>query len=360
MRPAWAGVARFAFALCLLVAGGARAAAADPQIYEGLSAPIVRVNVREGSVEIRTWNRDAVSVDGDPSLVVERRTANGSGESVPLAMPQLNTPDGGATLPPESFVTGDIPAGPRTVVVIHSGPTTPRAPVTVMIPSDSAFVYARAGNGSLDVSDYRAGTLVAITRVGRMTLTNIGGTVFAQTFRGPIVVRNSSFDRIRARSLFGNVTFEHCNVRQIEATTLSGSIVYDDGSFAPGLARFESTGGNVAIGATGSVQYGARAASDSRVYTNFSGHAEVDARDGTTDAIVGSGGPVVTASSQNGNVFLYDGSLRGRAQLPPEWQPAVDTLARPATKSIDRRPVHAPQLRPFRRFPRREGYQRER
>ena len=146
-------------------------------------------------------------------------------------------------------------------------------------------MFAHVGNGKLDVDGYHGGTLIAMTRIGAVTLSNLGGTVFAQTFRGPIVARASTFDRVRARSLFGNVTFERCNVRQIEATTVAGSIVYDRGSFAPGLARFESIDGNVAIGASGNVQYGAHAMGDGRVYTNFTGRVSVDARNGQTSAI---------------------------------------------------------------------------
>ena len=362
MRPVSTGPARFVLALCAAFLGLGAVARADVQVVEGTMAPIVRINIREGAVVVRTWDREAISIDGDPSLSIERRTAQESGQDVAIAMPLMTAPDADASLPPESFVTAPIPAGPRQVVVIKSRPHTPRGPVVVTIPSDTAFVYARAAGGSLDVSDYRSGTLVALTRNGRMLLSNVGGTVFAQSLHGAVVARNSSFDRVRARSLFGNVTFERCTVRQIEATTVAGSIVYDGGSFAPGLARFESTRGNVAIGASGNVQYGAHASGDGRVYTNFVGRAQIDARGGATNAVVGEGGPVVTATTQGGSVFLYDGSLRGRAQLPPEWQPAVETLQRPALRPLEtprpqtilrrQRYVPPPAFRRFERYPR--------
>jgi hypothetical protein len=344
----------FSIAVALLVAAALLVmiapAGADVQVIDGTTAPIVRVNIRAGDVVVRTWDREAISIDGDPSLDVERRTSQESGETVPIAIPQISafedTPQR-LSLPPESFVTAPIPSGPREVVVIKSAPGTPRGPVTVFVPNDSAFVYARAGSGTLDVEDYRGGTLVALTRNGRLTLGNVGGTVFAQTWRGPVIVRNSNIDRVRARSLFGNVTFERCDVRQIETTTVAGSIVYDGGSFSPGLARFESTDGNVAVGANGNVQYGAHATSDGHVYTNFNGHATVDARNGATSATVGDGGPVVTATTQGGNIYLYDGSLRGRSQLPPEWQPALATLQRPGLAAGGRAPLSARQRRRF-------------
>ncbi len=322
-------------AICGLAFVGATAAArADEQVIDASPGAIVRVNLREGDVTVRTWNRPQIGIDGDPSLSVEKRT-NAAPLTAPIPIPQMeqDTPNGSAALPPESFVAAPIPPGPHDVVIVKSSATTPRAPLTVMVPNDAAFVYARAGSGKLDVSDYRGGTLVAVTRNGRLSLTNVGGTVFAQTFRGALVVRGSSFDRIRARSLFGNVSFEHCDARQIETTTADGSIVYDGGSFAPGLARFESTNGNVAIGASGSVQYGAHAVGDGHVYTNFNGRSRVDQRGTDTNAYVGDGGPLVTATTQGGNVYLYDGSLRSRTGLPPEWQPAYETLERPGVRT---------------------------
>jgi len=324
-------------ALCGLAFLGTTAAArADEQTIDANPGAIVRVNLREGDVTIRTWNRPQIAIDGDPSLSIEKRT-NAAPLAAPIPIPQMeqDTPTGSAALPPESFVAAPISEGAHDVVIVKSAATTPRAPLTVMVPSDAAFVYARAGSGKLDISDYRSGTLVAVTRNGRLSLTNVGGTVFAQTFRGPLVVRGSSFDRIRARSLFGNVSFEHCDARQIETTTVEGSIVYDGGSFAPGLARFESTNGNVAIGATGNVQYGAHAVGDGHVYTNFNARSRVDQRGTDTNAFVGDGGPLVTATTQGGNVYLYDGSLHSRTSLPPDWQPAYTTLERPGERADD-------------------------
>jgi hypothetical protein len=365
-RPAGAGVVRprlaaAVFTLATLAAlFGAlpRPAAADTQTVDS-AAPIVRINVRQGNVTVRTWDREAVSVESDTPLSVERRTANQPGQQIPSLVPEIAAPanresgEPGPSLPPESFVAAPIAPGPRDVIVVKSMGTDPSGTVTVNVPGDAIFVYAHVGAGRLNVLDYRGGTLIATMRVGAMTLANDGGTVFAQTLRGPIVARASTFDRIRARSVFGNVAFERCTVRQIEASTITGSIVYDGGSFEPGLARFESVRGNIAIGASGNVQYGAHADADGHVYTNFTGRVQVDARNGLTSATVGGGGPVVTATTQGGNVFLYDGTLHNRPQLPPEWQPAVETLQRPAfgnPREARSRFVPPPAFRRFKNF----------
>lgn len=326
---------------------------------DNVSGPIVRVNVRRGDVTIQTWDRPSVEVDGDPSLLVTRRTVQPRGDDRSILIPPLTagSPQAPVQLPPESFVVSSIPPGPRDVVVVHSTSAADVGAVTVHVPADSVFVFAHAGLGDLAVHDYKAGTLVGFVGRGRLTLDDVGGTVFAQTNRGPLVVRNSNFDRIRARSLLGNMTFERCNVRQIEATSVKGSIVYDDGSFQPGLARFESTSGNVAIGTTSAAQLGARTAGGGRVFTDFSNATRVDSHGDGTTASVGGGGPVVTATSETGNVFLYNGSLRTHAALAPAWHAAAQTLNRPARRAglaqplLERptnRDVTIPRPRPLR------------
>jgi hypothetical protein len=342
------------------------AAQAQVTNFDGLAAPIVRINLKQGDVTIRTWDRPTVSVDGDASLLVERHSWPQSGEpyAVPVALVQAKTPDGPVSLPSESFVVSTIPAGPRQVILVRSPLMEPAGGsafgVTVTVPSGSVFVFAHTNNGILDVRDYRGGTLFATTVRGRVVLDNVGGAVFAQSTRGSVAVVDSSLDRVRARSLTGNVTFERCRARQIEATSVNGSIVYDGGTFAPGLARFESTRGDVAVGAAGDAEIGAHAAGGGRVYTNFDRGAHIDGRDGQTNAVIGAGGPVVNATSQGGNVYLYDGSLRTRGQMSPEWDAPLGALQHPAEGAAH--PSVRPQgTGPQRKYgrPRRNGFRQE-
>jgi hypothetical protein len=338
-------VARASTLLLLALLAVPVAARAEVQTLDGTVAPIVRVNIKNGDVTIRTWDRESVSIEADPALEVLRRTAPIGNQlsSIPIPAAVQASAEGAAELPPESFVPGNVPPGPRESIVVRdpafgvgapAGPT----PVTITIPADSAFVFARTGNGTLDVHDYRAGTFVGFVGRGRMQLDDVGGTVFAQTGRAPMIVTNSSFERLRARSLFGNMTFERCSARQIEATSIDGSIVYDGGSFEPGLAHFESTRGDVAIGANGPVQFGGHAAGSGRVFTNFVRPAQIDGHGTEATALVDGGGPVVTATSANGNVFFYDGTLRTRQQLSGEWQAPLGALQRPALPA----PRHEP------------------
>jgi hypothetical protein len=324
-----------------------RPAAADTTTLNVTDAPIVRVNLKAGDVTIRTWDRPVVQVDGDPSLTIERRVRDQSGSPDILLIPRVGPPgnEDGIELPAENFVVGAIPAGPRETIVVNdlenADQSGPSGGVVVTIPSDSAFVFAHTAHGNLEIRNYRAGTLIAFAGSGRMTLAAVGGIVFAQAGRGPIVVTDSSIDRLRARSLTANITFERCRVRQIEVTTGTGSIVYDGGAFDAGIARFESVRGNVAIGSVGPVQFSAHAASDDRVFTSLGHDARLQgAGDNGEQALLGEGGPVVTATTQAGNVYLYEGSLHRKHPMGGEWSAPLATLQRPGVAT--RHPAQPP------------------
>jgi hypothetical protein len=308
------------------------AAHAEPAMLAGTSAPIVRVNVIEGDVTVRTWDRPDVQIDGDPALVIARRTARIPASLPPTLIPpaHIETAQGTAALGAESFVVSSVQPGPHDVITVKGDRSTPPGPLTVTVPNDAALVFVHVVRGNLDVHNYRGGTFIGFVRVGRVSLDNIGGDAFVQDLRGPVVVSDSNFARLRARTAAGNLVFERCNVRQIEATSVSGSIVYDGGSFEPGLARFDSTRGNVAVGASGPVQLDGRVAAGGHVYTSFERGAQVAGRDAQANAVIGAGGPVVTATSGSGNVYLYQGSLRTRSSAGEAWHAPLQTLARPA------------------------------
>lgn len=341
-----AGLARALLAIVITLFT-CRAARADVVTLDGLAAPIVRIAIRAGNVTVRTWNRPSVSVEGDPSLSIVRRTMHQAADENTVLIPHAGQPIGApendrvASLPAESFVVSTIPAGTHEAVIVRSGTDTPRGPVIVTVPNDAVFVFAAARNGNLDVHDLRRGTFVGFTGRGRLALENVGGTVFAQTGRGALTIADSSLDRLRARSLFGNIVFERCRVRQIEVTSVAGSIVYDDGSFDPGLAHFESVRGDVAIGTQTPAQLGGHVTNDGHVFTNFARGVRVSGNGVDAQAIVGSGGPVVTATTQSGNVYLYDGTIRSRGRLAPAWHLPIATIDRPMRGS-----AHPPRPNP--------------
>ncbi len=349
-RPRPASVAVRVLALASLsLAAFARPARATVTTLESVERPLVRINVRAGNVVIRTWSRGSVLVVAGSNVTVQRQEADPDADDASLFIPEAH--DGSrrrsASLPAETFVVAPMPPGRRELVLIRATAREDVGIVTVTIPADTPFLFAHTASGDLRLSDYHEGTFVGFAGRGRLALHDVGGTAFLQTMRGTILVSDSHLDRVRARSLFGNVRFLRCDVRQIETTTVGGSIAYDAGTFSPGLARFESASGDVAIGVSEDVRLGAHAAGG-RVFTNFGSNARVDAHDRDAEAVIGSGGPLVTATSASGNVYLYDASLRRKRALAPEWPEA--TVLRPAPPAREGLvPVLAPVERPTRR-----------
>jgi hypothetical protein len=294
------------------------------------------------TVTIRGWDRPNVQLDTDDETVqVVRRpvmfgsTQNPLSVSIPLATIAVHDPLTGAivssaTLPPEDFpYASDFRAGTHDSVRIVAAA---RSHLTVMVPATTAILEARIlrGGGEVTVDDYHGGTLFVVSGGGRTTLTDVTSAAFVQSLNGHVSIVDSSFDRIRARGNTATFAFERTRARQIEVTTISGAIVFDDGTFDPGLARFESTYGAIAIGVASGAQIEARS-SDGRVYNMWDRRTPTDQRsDSEASATVDGGGPVVNAVSGHGNVFLYDGSLASRRALPAEWR-QIRQKMRPAT-----------------------------
>jgi len=346
VRIVWATIA-------LVAALGAQANAAT-DVAVGASS-IVRINVRSGHIVVRTGPRGVVRVDGPQDDAVSHHGVRMSSGSHPLLIPSVETKVGDTRigLPAENFVVA-IPPLARDVVEIRSS-TVGAGPTIVTVPADAAFVFVRTRGGSIDVRDYR-GSLVAFAGRGTISLANVGGTVFAQTIRGAIDVSDADVERFRARSLLGNLTFERCAVTQIEATSIRGSIVFDAGTFAPGLARFESESGDVAVGSNAGANFDGRVGTG-RVLTQFAPEIAVRSQLGAVTAAPAGGGPLVSATSGTGNVFLYAGTLRDGRRFPADWSRPIQTLANPVAREQPRgaaRPRPAePRVRTFGRAPRR-------
>jgi hypothetical protein len=245
------------------------------------------------------------------------------------------TANGAIVLPPESFPLGPLIAAEHDGVLIFGGDRG--ASVTLTIPASTALLWTVVGAGSITIDGYRNGTFVALLHNGAMHLNDAGGDGYAEVARGPMFVQNAAFNRIRARTATGNIVFENCNARQILATSVNGSIAYDNGTFVPGIARFESENGNVAIGIAGGGALIDAHSAAGRVYSGFSNSAAVNGSETDAQAIVGPGGPVVTAASVRGGVYLYDGALRSHGRLQGAWAPVGKILTRPLQKKLPQR-----------------------
>jgi hypothetical protein len=322
--------------MCGLAGASLSAAQAQtPIVLPAGDAPVVRVMMRSGTLTIRTWNRTDVQVssqqpvsarDFRPEAVARALTG-----SITIFATSVFDPAGPITLPQEEFTLSPLSGAPHQGIFVQALD----ADVMVTLPAGTALLLASVQRGGIDVQDYR-GTFTLLLHNGGMRLRNVAGTGFAQVARGPLLVSGSQFDRIRARTAIGNIVFRNCHSRQIQVSSVGGTIVYDGGAFQPGLARFETVYGDVAIGIGRDAQVGAHS-SVGRIYSIVGGSG---VRAGQTDAQIGKGRAVVTASSSHGAIFLYRGTLRSQQRLPAEWRPLAGFAQRRPPPKIPRGGIH--------------------
>jgi len=321
-------VAGFVLVFSALFPAGARAASSTFTVADQAVVQVWGGNRSE--VTVRAWDRATMQLDtDDESVQVTRRPVafgtlqNPLAVTIPLATIRVRNDDGTfgfSTLPPEDFpYASDFSAGTHDSVRIVAAAG---AHVTLMVPSTVAILDARVrGAGLLTIDGYRGGTLFVGSGGGQTMLSNIAtSAAFVQVMNGRLAVNDSSFERLRARGNNALFLFQHDRVRQVAATTVAGAIVFDDTTFVPGLARFESRTGAIAIGASSGAEIEARSVAG-HVFGLWDKRTPLEMRgDNEATATVNGGGPVVSAVSESGNIFLYDGSLATRREVPPEWR----------------------------------------
>lgn len=336
----WLAVAAALFA-AIFAFVPARAESGTNLSFSIENPPVVRIQMRSGDLTIRTWDRPEIQITSSDPVIARHFSAEAvarqlRGGDVPIFATSVRTSDGVVTLPPEEFQVASLANEPHDGIVVFGGDNN--ATITITVPASTAFVGAVVGHGQLHLIDYRTGAFVARVHNGFMELHNVAGDGYIEVARGPIVVQDSAFNRIRARTALGNILFQNCNARQIEVSSVNGSIAYDNGTFVPGLARFETLTGNVALGiAGGGVQIGAHS-SNGRIYSDFQRGADVRGNTTDTQAIVSGGGPVVTVSSQSGGVYLYDGTFKSHARKQQQWHP-LNRLVNPPHMHRGRRHI---------------------
>lgn len=321
-RWRWRGAATLFLALSCWIFLAA-AARAGEQIPVG-PTPWLDVQLESGTLTVNTWDRPQVQVVTSGRVDLQHVNASQADPRIPrqyTAWSQnVATPQGDVMLPEESFVLPRLAGSAHDEVVARGQGNT-----TVTIPRGTALVTAGVGTGQLNLQNYR-GAFIAHVADGSVTMNHVSGTGYVESLQGPVSASNSSFDRLRVRTATGNMFFRGCTSHQIEASSTYGSIVYDNGRFQPGLAHFESVHGNVALGVRGSAQIGARSGSGRMAQTTVRG-----------------GGPVVTAVSKHGNVYIYRGSARaGFAQPAAAPAQALRPATAPALQNYPARQYQVP------------------
>ena len=315
VRPLAARIA-LAVGLSLLPVAGA----AQTTTYDVGDRALVSIEAKQADILVKTWDRPVVQVETEEDFAILNGPFDNGLLDIPVYPERLQFGETTINLAPESFPVTSVPRMSRGAVKIGTRQTS--GSMTVTVPASTAFIIIRANGGRVRMNDYRSGTFFIALRNGIIALSDVGGEGFLQLLRGHVSVTDSSFTRLRARTAAANMLFENCHARQIEASSVAGSIVYDNGSFEPGLARFDSLEGNVAVGVSGNGQIGARTI-DGHIYTSFDRrNVPIEAHPNETAVTLGSAtAPSINVSSARGNVFLYDGSMGSKSFLADEWQP---------------------------------------
>jgi hypothetical protein len=240
-------VALVVFLAAVLTPLGARAASASFDVGDQAFGEIRGV---KGDIVVKTWDRPQVQVDSDDNFVGRKAPVRYGSIDLPFDIPMraqtIPTKNGPVQLPTESFIVSSVRAGQHDGVYVDGT----AGAATVMVPASlGVLVIAfRGGPSHVSVEGLRNATMIVALRGGSAHFKNVGGDGFVQVLNGRVIATDSQFDRIRVRTVTENVVFERCSAKQIEASSVDGSVVYDNGSFVPGQARFESTNGNVLLG----------------------------------------------------------------------------------------------------------------
>ena len=310
------------------------------QVIPTSNSPVIRVQMRSGNLAVHTWNKPQVQIES--SVPVRARHVDAQAVAgvlrpdVPIFSMQVETPSGALSLPSEDFLLEpSLLLQPHDGVLIFGGDQN--ADITVTIPNSTALLLGIVFRGEITVNDYRGGTFVTEVHTGVVRLQNVSGDGYAEVARGPLMVKDSAFNRIRARTAVGNIIFENCNARQIEVSSINGSVLYDNGTFVPGIALFESQNGDVGIGIAGGGAVISAHSPNGKIFSGFGNGAAPSGSPTDAQVLLGRGGSMVTANSGRGAVYLYDGALRSHGRLQPAWQPIGRILRRPLQQKFPHR-----------------------
>jgi hypothetical protein len=347
MATTWRrGLAGLLSVFVFMAGMSARADAANT-VIPTTPSPFVWIQLDGGAVTIRTWDRSAIGLQSDPSVTFNHAPPRelGGPQEIPLWSQTIKTPAGDLTLAPEAFVLPPFEPGEHDALVVRG-----EGDVTLTIPAQTPLVLANVRVGSVNIEGFTGTALVAHVIAGEMHLTNVSTTAAVQVNNGPVFITNSDFPRLRLRTGRGNVFMTNSRASQIQVTSLVGSILFDNGSFDPGLAHFETDRGSIAIGVTGGAEIAAHSGTG-QIFYNVGDPNNVSRTSTDAQAMVDGGGPVITATSNSGSVIFYRGMLHQYPQLEriigpklrgPQQQP-------PFGRPPRQQPRPQPQRQPLRR-----------
>jgi len=328
MATTWRrGLAGLLSVFAFLVGMSGRAHAATTLIPT-TPAPFIVIALDSGNVTIHTWDRPEVQLSADPTVMFNhappRMVESRIPAQIPLWSQTIRTADGESLeLSPELFPLPPFAPGEHDAIVIRGV-----GDVTLTVPAQVPLVMANVRVGSVIVDGYSGTAFVAHVTAGEVHIANMTTTAAVQVNNGSVFISNSSFQRLRLRTGRGSVFMDGCQTSQIQVTTLIGSILYDNGSFEPGLAHFESDRGTIAIGVAGGAEIEAHSGSG-RILYNLGQAGNINRTPTDAQATLMGGGPVITATTNRGAIIFYRGALRDYPELERAAGPKIRGDGRP-------------------------------
>ena len=279
-------------------------------------------------VIITTWDRPQIRIDSSGPVNIEHQVhaikIDGPAAR-PVTILAVKSANGRLELPQEQFVVQMPADGTPFDDTIVSGTGV----LKILVPRNLTYLGVRLARGRVAIRGLRTTFIVKVGR-GGVALDHMSGEGYVQVLEGPISANDSSFTRLRARTGANDVVMERCHAKQIDVSSINGTILYDDGTFEPGIAHFESVNGNVAIGlASGGAQIGGQ--TQGQIFTALDHGSNANVRPHEVNATIGGGGPYVSIASTSGTLYLYNGSLRKsgrRPNLPSAWAKLDKAIAR--------------------------------
>lgn len=288
--------------------------------------PVIFLNVRQANVVVRSAAGDDVRVVA-PRAHVDRTTyvPDPGDNDVEILSSSIETRTGRRiTLPLESFRYTPLRPGPHLEIRIR-GASVGR--VSIELPQRPSLLLIRMENGRARIDGVQGATIVAKVHRGGIALRRFTGSAYLQVDGGPIALAGSRLEHVRLRTGMGPIVLESCTLAQVQASSVLGDVVVDDAVFVPGVARFDSRDGAVALGiGQGGAQVSGTTARGG-IFTQLDERSHPQIGDGSLSGAIHGGGPAVTLRSGRGSLFLYDAPL-DQASPAPRWRRIVALLRR--------------------------------
>ena len=221
--------------LCLAaaLAIAPRAAGAQQRVDARRSASadaLVEIENPAGSIKVVGWDRGEVVVTGDLGAGASGLDVTGSGSRIRLGVETERNPHGVVSslevkVPARSRLQIESFAGTITVSDVSGTVSAETVNGSITVSGQAREIQAESVNGSVEVSGASTHTHAESVN-GSVTVRGASGDLDASTVNGHLEVSGGSFHRAHLETVSGSLSFEGAlaSGASLEAETVSGSV----------------------------------------------------------------------------------------------------------------------------------------